>query len=108
MKSSSEKTPHVPQEADELIANISALMAEAEEMLSESTSHHAEEKIALLRTHHRDAERRLMDKYLSMKSKVSSVAHQVDKTIRACPYESLAITLALGVLMGAALSRRRE
>ena len=37
------------------------------------------------------------------------VLHDVktDATIRACPYESLAITLGVGVLVGALLGRRR-
>lgn len=110
MKSSSRKISHaqnhVQEDADELIANISKLMAEAEEMLSESTSHHAEEKIELLRSHRNGNDHGFMEKYVSAKTKISAALRKTDETIRACPYESLAIALGLGVVLGAVLSRR--
>lgn len=106
MKSSSAKNPTVQNEAHELISDISQLMAEAEEMLNESTSHHAEEKIALLASRHEPAGPRFMEKYLSTKEKISSFARRTDETIRACPYESLAVALGIGVLLGAAFFRR--
>lgn len=108
MKSSFEKTPRPQQEADELIANISKLMAEAEEMLHDSTSYHAEEKVALLRSPYQNAEHRFMEKYLSAKAKLTSAVKRTDEAIRACPYESLAIALGVGVVLGATLGRRRS
>ena len=108
MKSSSHKAHPAQQDADDLIANISKLMADAEEMLNESTSHHAEEKVALLRSHSNGDDAGFMDKYVSAKTKISAVLMRTDETIRACPYESLAIALGVGVVVGAALFRRRE
>jgi ElaB/YqjD/DUF883 family membrane-anchored ribosome-binding protein len=108
MESSSEKTPYLPKDAEELIANISQLMAEAEEMLNESTSYHAEEKVALLRSHRNGKAENLIDKYLALKSRITSVAQQTDETIRACPYEAVAVALGIGVLLGATFGRRRS
>lgn len=93
---------------DALIANISQLMAEAEEMLSDSTSQHAEEKIALLRSRYEAAESRLAARYAAAKAKVATAARRTDATIRAYPYETAAVTLGLGVLLGMCFSRRGE
>ena len=106
MKIPSESTSPSPKAAEDLIADISQLMAEAEEMLNESTSHHAEEKVALFATRHDETQARFMEKYLSAKEKVASIARRTDETIRACPYESLAIALGVGVLLGATLRWR--
>jgi ElaB/YqjD/DUF883 family membrane-anchored ribosome-binding protein len=106
MKPSSDKNQPLSNEAHELISDISQLMAEAEEMLNESTSHHAEEKIALLAARYEPTEKRFMEKYLTTKEKLSTFARRTDDAIRACPYESLAIALGIGVLLGATLRRR--
>ena len=106
MKSSSEPTPPNSKDAQELIADIGQLMAEAEEMLNESTSHHAEETVALLRSPYGTRGERFMEKYISTKEKLSSIARRTDRTIRACPYESLAVALGIGILLGASLRRR--
>ena len=98
----------LPKDADALIANISKLMAEAEEMLSESTSQHAEEKVELLRARYEDAENRLAARYAAAKGKVVAAARRTDETLRAYPYESVAIALGLGVLLGACFFGRRD
>jgi ElaB/YqjD/DUF883 family membrane-anchored ribosome-binding protein len=108
MKSSANPTPPAHKDAYDLISDISQLMAEAEEMLSESTSHHAEEKVALLTARHDRSPERLMDRYVSTKAKISAIARRTDETIRACPYESLAIALGIGVILGASLRRRGD
>jgi ElaB/YqjD/DUF883 family membrane-anchored ribosome-binding protein len=91
---------------DDLIANISQLMAEAEAMLSDSTSQHAEEKIDLLRSRYAAAESRLAARYAAAKAKVATAARRTDETIRAYPYETAAAALGLGVLLGVCLARR--
>jgi ElaB/YqjD/DUF883 family membrane-anchored ribosome-binding protein len=108
MKSSSDSDKNQPlsNEAHELISDISQLMAEAEEMLNESTSYHAEEKVALLAPRYDPARPHFMEKYISTKEKLSTIARRTDETIRACPYEALAIALGIGVLLGATLRRR--
>ena len=106
MKSSSERNPSPQNEADELISDINQLMAEVEDVLNESTSHHAEEKVALLASRYAEAKPRFMEKYISTKEKLSAIARRTDETIRSCPYESLAVALGIGVLLGATLRRR--
>ena len=103
-----ETSPAQPKNADALIADISRLMAEAEEMLSESTSQHAEEKVALLRERESEAAQRLAERYAATKAKISAAARRTDEVIRANPYESLAIALGVGVLLGACFCRRSE
>lgn len=93
-------------EAHELISDINQLMAEVEEALNESTSHHAEEKVALLASRYEPARPRFMEKYISTKERFSAIARRTDETIRACPYEALAVALGIGVLLGATLRRR--
>jgi ElaB/YqjD/DUF883 family membrane-anchored ribosome-binding protein len=106
MKPSPHPAPLLKQEAHELISDITQLMAEAEEMLSESTSHHAEEKVALLMPAHVHGSERLMDRYISGKAKLASIARRTDETIRACPYEALLVALGVGVVLGATFRRR--
>ena len=108
MKSSSDSGPAQQKHAHELISDITQLMAEAEEMLSESTSHHAEEKVALLPARPDRTPERLMEKYISAKERISAIARRTDQTIRACPYESLAVALGIGLLLGASLRWRRD
>lgn len=97
-----------PKNPDDLIANISQLMAEAEAMLSESTSQHAEEKVELLRARYDSAADRLAARYAAAKQKVAAAGRRADETIRAYPYETAAVVLGLGVLLGMCLSRRRD
>lgn len=104
----SRKIHGLQHETQELVSNITKLMAEAEEMLNESTSHHAEEKVALLNGNHEHAEHRLFGRYLAAKDKVAAFAKRTDATIRACPYETLAIALGVGILLGSVFSRRDE
>jgi ElaB/YqjD/DUF883 family membrane-anchored ribosome-binding protein len=108
MKSSFDSGPAQQKDAHELISDITQLMAEAEEMLSESTSHHAEEKVALLTSRPDRSPERFMEKYISTKERISAIARRTDDAIRACPYESLAIALGIGVLLGASLRWRRD
>jgi ElaB/YqjD/DUF883 family membrane-anchored ribosome-binding protein len=103
------RKPHgLQHDTEELVANIAKLMAEAEEMLNESTSHHAEEKVALLNGNHAHSEHRLFGRYLAAKDKVTEFAKRADNTIRSCPYESLVIAVGVGILLGSIFSRREE
>jgi ElaB/YqjD/DUF883 family membrane-anchored ribosome-binding protein len=106
MQPSTEISPAHQKNADELISDISKLMAEAEEMLSESTSHYAEPHLELYRERHPSPEKQVMARYAAAKAKIAEVAQDTDKIIRTYPYESAAIALGLGLLMGACLTRR--
>lgn len=91
-----------------LIANITQLMNEAEEMLRDSTSHHAEDQIELLRVRYEDLRAHLAEFCASAGRAVAAGAQRADRTIRAHPYEALAIVLGVGILLGAALGRRKS
>ena len=106
MNSNGETQPD--PKVDVLISNITLLMNEAEEMLSDSTSHHAERQVELLRTRCDNLRVHLAELCASAGRTFSAGAHRADQTIRAHPYEALAITLIAGVLCGAALGRRRN
>jgi ElaB/YqjD/DUF883 family membrane-anchored ribosome-binding protein len=98
------KSPSVPKtKAGELIADIDELMAEAEEMLSESTSHHAEEKVALLRPGWDTPEQGILARVSAAKARLASIARQTEATVRQFPYESLIVALGIGVFLGARL-----
>lgn len=93
---------------DALITNITLLMNEAEEMLSDSTSHHAERQVELLRTRCDNLKVHLAEFCASAGRTFSAGVQRADQTIRSHPYEALVITLFAGVLCGAALGRRRS
>jgi ElaB/YqjD/DUF883 family membrane-anchored ribosome-binding protein len=99
MKSS--RTPSGAQNVDELIANISQLMAEAEEMLGESPSMPFSDRAR------RNAGRFIV-KYDVAKAKLAAVARSTDTAIRRYPYESVTIALGLGIGIGALFVRSRR
>jgi ElaB/YqjD/DUF883 family membrane-anchored ribosome-binding protein len=99
-------TTETSRTPDTLVADIAKLMDEVEQMLADSTSHHAEEKIELLRSRFHNAQDRLGSLYSNARTKFVNGAKQTDETIRAHPYESIGIALGLGVLLGAVLGRR--
>lgn len=107
MKSSAKSHAASEEEAGELIANINRLVAEAEEMLNESTSHHAEEKVELINPGYYEQLRREQSGYRGMKARVLGTLRSTDAMIRANPYESLLVTLGIGLLAGAICFPRR-
>ena len=101
------ESPSSSQNVDALIADISKLMAEAEGMLSESSSH-AEEHTELLRERREALDPGLASRYAAARAKVADVTRQADKAIRTYPYEAAALALGFGVLLGACAIRRRS
>lgn len=91
---------------DAIIANIAQLMDEAEQMLSDSTSHHAEHQVALLRARCDSVQTRLAALYRRTGEALAARARRTDQTIRAHPYESLAVAFGAGVLFGLVITRR--
>lgn len=98
------KTSQTP---DALLDELRALVAEAEGLMGGEVNDHARDKMEQLRERLADAQERLSDLYGSAKEKVSEGARKTDEAIRAHPYESLAIALGVGVLIGALLRRGR-
>jgi ElaB/YqjD/DUF883 family membrane-anchored ribosome-binding protein len=94
------------QSPEKLVDNLRDLLSEAEKLVgdaSEGASAKAEELGSRLES----AQERLQEYYDNAREKVVSGAKNADKTIRTHPYESLAIALGVGVLIGALINRGR-
>jgi ElaB/YqjD/DUF883 family membrane-anchored ribosome-binding protein len=94
---------HTPKE---LLAELKTLVAEAETMLADSLSEHTSEAIGNLRDRFTAAQERFSDMYDSTKKKVVAGAKYTDSTIRENPYQSIAVALGVGVLLGFVFGRR--
>jgi ElaB/YqjD/DUF883 family membrane-anchored ribosome-binding protein len=90
-----------------MVEHISQLMTEAEALLVGPMSDRASEKFSQLRDRFKDLQSRASDVYGNAREKVVESAKKTDETIRSHPYESLAVALGVGVLLGALLRRSR-
>ena len=106
MDASAEIPPNPKVEA--IIANISQLMDEAEQMLNDSTGHHAEQELSLLHTQCDTVRARLATCCSSAGRAIADGARQTDRVIRANPYPALAVALGAGLVAGALMSRRSD
>ena len=95
-------------EVQAIIANISQLMAEAEQMLGESTSHHAEAQINLLRTRCDTVRAHLAACCTNAGRALADGARHTDRAIRANPYQTVLIALGAGLVAGVLLGRRSD
>jgi ElaB/YqjD/DUF883 family membrane-anchored ribosome-binding protein len=102
--SSSELTgeTHTPEE---IVEQISRLMSEAEALLVGPIADRSGEKMNDLRSRFSALQERAGDLYGSARRKVIAGARAADTTIRSHPYESLAVALGVGVLLGALIRR---
>jgi ElaB/YqjD/DUF883 family membrane-anchored ribosome-binding protein len=100
-----ETTAETPEQ---LIEHISQLMAEAEAMLAGPVSEAATSRISEIKSRLESAQEKLVDIYGSARRKVVAGAKYTDQAIRSHPYESLAIALGVGVLLGALLRRNNS
>jgi len=95
-----------PVEAPEqLLENLRQLVAEAEKLVGEG-GENAEQAFGGIQVRFEQARAKLQDVYGAARKKVISGARQADDAIRSHPYESLAIALGVGVLLGALIRRR--
>jgi ElaB/YqjD/DUF883 family membrane-anchored ribosome-binding protein len=90
---------------EQLAESLRSLIAEAEKTLMSSVSEHAEGRLDELHARLESARDRVATLCADAKVKVAAGAKQADATIRSHPYESLAIALGVGVLLGAVLRR---
>ena len=93
---------------EELLNDLRALVSEAEKMMESSVSEHSEEAIEAIRVRVEAAQERLAGLYEGTKKKVVDGARATDEAIRANPYQSLAIAVGVGVLVGLLLGRRSK
>ena len=102
------KNPTASQTPAELLEDLRNLVVEAEKMLGDSASEHAADAVAALRERFDSARERLSDLYDGARKKVVAGARCTDTAIRENPYQSLAIALGAGLLVGVILGRRGQ
>lgn len=98
-------TVHTPKE---LLTELQSLVAEAETMMTDSLTEHSTEALSNLRARFGAAQERMGELYDGAKKKVVAGAKYTDTAIRENPYQSLAIALGVGVLVGVLIGRRTK
>lgn len=99
-------SPSPVQTPKELLAELHALVNEAEKMLGASLSEHTDEAMHSLRARYDAAQERLGVLYTDARQRVVAGAQCADEAIRTHPYQSLALAAAAGLLFGVLLGRR--
>ena len=90
----------------ELASELRALVAEAEKILSDEGASPTHPAVAALRERFEAAQEQMGALYTDAKAKVVTGAKAADRTIRDHPYQSLAVALGAGVLLGVLIGRR--
>jgi ElaB/YqjD/DUF883 family membrane-anchored ribosome-binding protein len=96
------------QTPEALLNDLRALVSEAEKMLSGAPDADGAEAVTMLRARFEAAQERFADLYASARKNVAAGAKYTDDVIRANPYQSLAIALGAGLLVGVLLGRRSK
>lgn len=100
------KSDSVAQSPQDLLAELRALVTDAEKMVGDSLTENSEDAISALRARFDTAQERVSELYTTARKKVVAGAKYTDETIRANPYQSLAIAAGVGVLIGVLVGRR--
>lgn len=90
---------------EQLVEHISRLMAEAEAMLAGPVTEQASGRMADIKHRLEDAKERLGEVYGRARRGVIAGAKYTDETIRSHPYQSIAIAVGVGVLLGVLIRR---
>lgn len=94
------------QTTKEMLNELQTLVDEAEAMISGAVSETSSEACRNLRERFGAAQERVTEAYQSAKKNVVAGARYTDDTIRANPYQSLAIAAGVGLLVGVLIGRR--
>lgn len=94
------------ESAEEVLENLRSLIVEAEELIGSGVTNTSSEILEDVRSRLSEGLEKLNDYYGTAKDKVVAGARRTDETIRSHPYESLAVALGVGVLVGALIRRR--
>jgi ElaB/YqjD/DUF883 family membrane-anchored ribosome-binding protein len=90
---------------EQLVAHLRDLLSEAQGLVGATAGEYVGEKAEAMRERLGAAKERLEELYENARDKVVSGAKSADTTIRSHPYESLAVALGVGVLIGAFMRR---
>ena len=96
------------QTPEALLADLRALVADAEMMMSGPAEDAGAEAMTTLRERFAAAQERCSELYASARERVAAGARCTDAAIRANPYQSLAIALGAGLLVGVLLGRQSK
>ncbi|MGA3007289.1 MAG: hypothetical protein ABSE59_05290 [Opitutaceae bacterium] len=105
MKDNNEDTAQTPKE---LLDQLQTLVTEAEAMIAGSGNGHSTDAFDTLRSRCTAVQDRFTDAYAGAKKKVLAGAKYTDESIRANPYQSLAIAAGVGLLIGLLAGRRSK
>jgi ElaB/YqjD/DUF883 family membrane-anchored ribosome-binding protein len=92
----------------ELLAELQALVGEAEQMISGSAGEATDGALDTLRSRYEAMQEQLADVYENTKKKIVAGAKYTDTTIRENPYQSMAVAAGLGLLVGVLIGRRSK
>ena len=90
----------------ELLNDLQGLVKEAESMISGAVSDYSEDAVESLRSRFLACQEQFNTAYANARKKVVAGARYTDETIRANPYQSLAIAAGVGLIIGVLVSRR--
>ncbi len=96
------------QSPESLLLDLRALVEEAEKMMSNGAEAGDPDSVTTLHDRFEAAQQRFADLYASAKKNVTAGAKSTDAAIRANPYQSLAIALGAGLLVGVLLGRQTK
>ena len=96
---------HTPAE---LFTEMQALVAEAQAMMADAVSEQTSDGIEALRERFASVQRSFADAYGQARKRVVAGAKYTDATIRANPYQALAIAAGVGLLIGVLVGRRTK
>ena len=103
LKNNTETKAQTPKD---LLNDLHDLVSEAEKMMSDSIGEHTEDALTSLRARFDSAQERFADIYAGARKRVVAGAKYTDETIRANPYQSIAIAAGVGLLVGVLVGRR--
>jgi ElaB/YqjD/DUF883 family membrane-anchored ribosome-binding protein len=99
------RTATESQTPADLLNDLRTLVIEAEKMMESSVSEHTGDAMESLRTRYAAAQERFGEFYTTAKKNVTAGAKYTDETIRANPYQSIAIAAGVGLLVGVLVGR---
>jgi ElaB/YqjD/DUF883 family membrane-anchored ribosome-binding protein len=91
---------------NELLTDLRRLLSEAEKLVGDSFVENRDEAVGALRHKIETAQARLTEFCACAKTRVIDGAHKADSTIRANPYQTIALAAGVGLVLGLALGRR--
>ncbi len=94
------------EKSDKFLTDLRALVTDAERLLDESQGDEEAGNGSALRARFEAVQERFTDLYSGAKRRIVEGGKQTDKAIRENPYQSLAVTAGVALLVGVLIGRR--